>query len=248
MYLSTTGLGRASESSQREQHAAVGIVALAVGCVAADLVDPGACECSYDKRCPHAPVEFSEPRLGADERAERAGRGRDHRAVAAYLGYGCLVAEAAERSADTFERGSQPLSRTKSRLAGEFLTEGGADLAQAHVASSFGQGIDNQADQLLVAALWKLERGELRRDSIRLGRPSGAGAGVSRPPLERANQQARVREPLESAAGDVAVNPLGGGDVICRHGQRLPARVEQRLAQPLIANRVEPMHHFLETW
>jgi hypothetical protein len=58
MYLSTTGLGLASASSQYQQDAAVSIVALASGCVAADLGDPGACECSCDERRPHAPVEL----------------------------------------------------------------------------------------------------------------------------------------------------------------------------------------------
>jgi hypothetical protein len=187
-------------------------------------------------------------RPGADERAERAGRGRDLGTVAGYLGYGGLVAEAAEGDANMIERGSQTLSRTKSRLAGEFSTEPDPDLAQAIAARSFGQGIDDQADQLLVAAPWKLERGQFRCDSIRLRRPSGAGAGTSRPPLERAKQQPRVREPLEPGAGNVAVDTVGSGDFVRRNGQRLRTRVEKRLAQLLIADRVKPVHHFLETW
>jgi hypothetical protein len=248
MYLSTTGLGLASASSQYQQDAAVGIVALTTGCVAADLGDRGACECACDKRRPHAPIELGQPWLRTNERAERTGRGRDHRPLASDLRHRCLVAEAAERGADTPERSSQTLSRTKSRLAGQFSTERDPDLAQAHAASSFGQGIDDEADQLLVAAFRELDRGELRRDSVGLGRSTGARAGASRPPLERANQQARVRQPLQSPARDVAVDPLGGGDVICRYGQRLRTRVEERLAQLLIADRVKSMYHFLETW
>src|SRR5207248_11386464 len=52
MYLSTAALGLAAASSQGQEYAAVGIVALATGRVAADLVGAGACECSCEKRRP----------------------------------------------------------------------------------------------------------------------------------------------------------------------------------------------------
>jgi hypothetical protein len=58
MYLSTARVRLALASSQRQQYAAVGIVALATGCVAADLVDAAACECSGEKRRPHPTVEL----------------------------------------------------------------------------------------------------------------------------------------------------------------------------------------------
>src|SRR5207253_1768443 len=123
MYLSRIRVAAGPPVAEREQDAAVGIVALAIGCIAGDLVDGGACECSCEKRRPHSPVELGQPWPRTNERAEWAGRGRDQGALVGYLRDGCLVAEAAERGADTSERCSETLCRTKSRLAGEFSTE-----------------------------------------------------------------------------------------------------------------------------
>src|SRR2546429_1440978 len=156
MYLSSIRVAAGPPVAEREQDAAVGIVALAVGCIAADFVDGRACECSGKERRPHAPVELGEPWPRTNERAQRAGRGRDHRALVGHLRDGCLVAEATERGADTSERCSETLSRTKPRLASEFSTERDTDLAQAVAAPAFGQGIANEADQRLVAAVGEL--------------------------------------------------------------------------------------------
>src|SRR5207247_10557132 len=104
------------------------------------------------------------------------------------------------------ERCSGTLCRTKSRLAGEFLTERDPDFLQALAAPALGQGIDHEADQLLVAALRKFDRRQLWSDTVGLGRPAGAGASPSCPPLERGNQKTRFHQPLESTAGDVAVD------------------------------------------
>ncbi|TML00683.1 MAG: hypothetical protein E6G36_14175 [Actinobacteria bacterium] len=208
------------------------------------MVHGGACECSCEKRRPHALVEVGEPWPRTNKRTERAGRGRDHGVVAGYLRDGCLVAEAAERGADTSERCSETLCRTKSRLAGEFSTERDPDFVQALAAPGLGQGIDHETDQLLVAALRKFDRRQLWSDTVRLGRPPGAGASASCPPLERDNQKTRFREPLESTAGDVAVDPLRGGHLVRRHGQRLRTGEEERLAELAITDRIKPMHHF----
>jgi hypothetical protein len=95
MYLSTTRSRPASVSSQRQEYTAVEIVAPATRCVAADLVDAGTCECSGEKRSPHASVELGELRPRSNERAERAGRGRDHGTVAGHLRDGRLIPEPA---------------------------------------------------------------------------------------------------------------------------------------------------------
>src|SRR5207237_4210878 len=157
MYLSSIRVAAGPPVAEREQDAAVGIVALAIGCIAADFVDGGACECSCKERRPHAPVELGEPWPRTNERAQRAGRGRDHRALVGHLRDGCLVAEPTERGADTSERCSEPLCRTKPRLASEFSTERDPDLAQTLAAPAFGQGIGDEADQLLVAPCGELD-------------------------------------------------------------------------------------------
>jgi hypothetical protein len=131
---------------------------------------------------------------------------------------------------------------------GEFSTERDPDLAQTVAAPALGQGIDDEADQLLVPALRKFDRRQLWSDTVGLRRPPGAGARASRPTLERDNQKTRVHEPLESTAGDIAVDPLRGGHLVRRHGKRLRAGEEERLAQLAITDRIKPMHHFLETW
>src|SRR5436309_332237 len=71
---------------------------------------------------------------------------------------------------------------------------------------------------------------------------------TARSPLDRGNQEPRFCEPLESAAGDVAVNLLGGGDLVGRHRHRLRTGEQERLAKLAIADQVKAMHHFLETW
>src|SRR5436190_13916749 len=114
MYLSSIRMAARPPVAEREQDAAVGIVALAIGCIAADFVDGRACECSGKERRPHAPVELGEPWPRTNERAQRAGRGRDHRALVSHLRDGCLVAERPQRGADTSERCSETLCRTKS--------------------------------------------------------------------------------------------------------------------------------------
>ena len=111
-------------------------------------------------------------------------------------------------------------------------------------ARAFGQDVNDEADQLLVAALRKFDRRQLWSDTVGLGRPPRARARASRPPLERGNQKTRVREPLESTTGDVAVDPLGGGHLVRRHGQRLRTGEEERLAELAITDRIKPMHHF----
>ena len=124
------------------------------------------------------------------------------------------------------------------------MTERDADLAQTVATSAFGQGIGDEADQLLVAALWELDRRQLWSDTVGLRRPPCAGARASRPSLERGNQKTRFREPLESTAGDVSVDPLRGGHLVRRHRQRLRTGEEERLAKLAIADRLKPMHHF----
>src|SRR5438105_4361496 len=244
MYLSSIRVGASPPVAEREQDAAVSIVAVAIGCIAADFVDGGACECSCKQRRPHAPVELGEPRPRTNERAQRAGRGRNHRALAGHLRDGCLVAEPTERGADTSERCSETLRRTKPRLASEFSTERDTDLAQTVAAPACGQGIDDEADQLLVAALRKFDRRHLWSDTVGLGRPPCARARASRPPLERGNQKTRFRQPLEPTTGNVAVNPLRGGDLVGCHRQRLRTGEAERLAQLAITDRIKPMHHF----
>ena len=43
--------------AEREQDAAVRVVALAIGCIAVDLIDVPAFECPCDERGPHSSVE-----------------------------------------------------------------------------------------------------------------------------------------------------------------------------------------------
>src|SRR5947207_783965 len=181
MYLSSIVVAAGAPVAEREQDAAIGIVALAIGCIAADFVDRGACERSCEKRRPHAPVELGEPGPRTNERAKRAGRGRDHRALASYLRDGRLVAEPTERGADTSERCSETLSRTKPRLASEFSTERDTDLTQTLGAGTCGQGIGDEADQLLVAPCGELDRRQLWSDTVGLGRTPRARARPSRP-------------------------------------------------------------------
>src|SRR5205807_2344925 len=198
---------------QRHEHAAVRIV-LAALCVAGDLGDVAALECLRDESRPHRAVELGQARLRPNEWAEWAGRGSDHRVLVRDLGDGSLIAETAERGARASHRRAEVLRRTDSRLAGELSTERGADRANAIAARALGQGIDDKPDQLLIATLRELDRGELRRDSIGLCRPPGTGARASGPALERGNQQARLCKPLESATGDVAVYLLPAGELV----------------------------------
>ena len=106
------------------------------------------------------------------------------------------------------------------------------------------QGIDNEADQLLVTPLREFDSGELRSDSVCLRRPPGPWARASCPPLEGGNQEPGFRESFEPTPRDVAVHPVRGGNLIGRHRKRLRACEQERLAKVAITDRVESMHHF----
>jgi hypothetical protein len=234
----------ASPAAKRELHVTVRVVALAIACIAVDLVDANAFEPPCDERRPHSSVERDEPWVRANERAERAGRGRNHRALAGHLRHGCLVAEASKRGADAAQCSLEPLRGTKLSMPGELSTERDPDLVQAVAASAVGQDIDNKADQLLITTLRKLDRRQFWSHAVGLGRSPGARARSSCPPFERGNQETRLREPLEAATGNVAVDPLGGGDLVGRYRLRLGTGEEERLAKFAIADRVKSTHHF----
>jgi hypothetical protein len=68
-------------------------------------------------------VKFRELRLHTDEWTERAGRRRFHSAVIVDFGERCLVAEAAERGAETLEGGPERLGRPETRLSGQLAAE-----------------------------------------------------------------------------------------------------------------------------
>jgi len=44
------------------------------------------------------------------------------------------------------------------------------------------------------------------------------------------------------------VYPLGGGDLVGRHRQRLRASEQKRLPKLAIPDRIKSLHHFLQTW
>ena len=130
------------------------------------------------------------------------------------------------------------------RLRSELFAKGSAGLAETPASDTLGHGLRNKADQSLVPSLRELDRGKLRRDSVRLCRPSRAGAGAARSPGERGDQEAGRAEALEPAAGDIAVYALCCCDVVSCHGQLLGAREDQSLAETSVSNCLQSTHSF----
>jgi len=119
-----------------------------------------------------------------------------------------------------------------------------ADVVEVAAAAPFWQGIDEEADELLVAAFGELDRGEFGSDSVGLRWPSGTGAAASAAPLERRNQQAGCGEALEPRARHVAMHPLSSSELVGSHRLRLRASQEKGLAKLAIPDRIESMVHF----
>jgi hypothetical protein len=155
-----------------------------------------------------------------------------------------LVAETAERGADTLDGGTEGLARTESRLPRQLASELDSHLAEATEATALGQGVGHEVEEPFVVALGELERGQLGCHSVGLCRPSRTWAGPPCAPLEGGNQEPGFGEALEPAAGDVAMDLVGGRDLVGRDGQRLRAGEEERLPEVSVADRVELVHHF----
>ena len=80
----------------------------------------------------------------------------------------------------------------------------------------------------------KLERRRLRCDAVRLRGTTRARPRAAAAPLEARDQQAGASEPLQTAARDVAVNPLRSGELVGRDDVRLAPRIEQRIPQACV--------------
>src|SRR3954468_5327512 len=246
--LLSLGIPAHCAAKDREQDATITVLAPAPAGIAADLYDGGAFERTREERRPHSAVDRAELRVCPDKRAQRAGGGRDHRAVTGYLRDGRLIAEVPQSGANTGKGSPERLCGPASTLASELSTESDPDLVQALAAPVPGERIDSERDQLLVAAPGEFDGAQLRSHTIGLGRPPRSRPGSSGSPFEGGNQEPRSGEPLESTSCDVSMNLMGGSHLVRCHRQLLCTREQERLAKSPIPECVEPMHHFLETW
>src|SRR3954467_4833324 len=199
-YLLSLGIPAHCAAKHREQDATITVLAPAPAGIAADLYDGGAFERTREERRPHSAVDRAELRVCPDKRAQRAGGGRDHRAVTGYLRDGRLIAEVPQSGANTGQGSPERLCGTDSTLASELSTESDPDLVQALAAPVPGERIDSERDQLLVAAPGEFDGAQLRSHTIGLGRPPRSRPGSSGSPFEGGNQEPRSGEPLESTS------------------------------------------------
>ena len=206
--------------------------------VAAHLVRTHVLHRRRDEPSPEAVVELGKARIGDDERPERAGGGDDDGTVRADALESHLEGELADRVAEALEPRTDVVRRRHARGGRERRAEAGADLAEPGPRDGLGQ----QADELGVATLRKLDRGRLRRRRVHLRRPPRTRPTAPCRALEVGGEQAGSAQALESSTRDVPMDTCRRGDLADARRATTTADVEKCLPQPGIADGAQRVH------
>ena len=206
--------------------------------LAGDVLDPDAIDRGRDQTAPERMVDLRHRGVCDDEWAERAGRRDDLGSSILEVLEPGLEPDGAECAAEPFEPPARVLRRLDSRGGGQRAAELHTDLRQ----TPRRHGVDQQADELRVAAHRELDRGRVGRGGVDLGRSARARPAAAGRPLEARRQQPRRDEALEPASRDVPVDAGGIGDLADARRTRPPAHGEQGLAQLRVTYDVEHVH------
>src|SRR5919204_863328 len=210
-------------------------IVVAARCLADDL--RRRTEETRDQPLPQAVIELTPACARPHERPQWTGRRRDEPFLVTGVDDGRLKTGAAKGRARVCKCGRKCFTGPHS--AREPPAVRSADLAQPARAR---ERVDEQREQVFVAPPGQFERRQLRSRGVRLRRTAGAGAGTSRAAFELGDEEARPRQPFESATRHVAMDSLSGRELVRRHGLRAAANEEQRLAQSWIEKPVECPH------
>jgi hypothetical protein len=172
-----------------------------------------------------------------DERPERAGSALQDRGVALVRLDRGVKAERSECIAGSLEGGTDVARR---------LQAGSGTQAATKLLARFSEGFrpaagrnlpDQKADQLRKPPVGELDSFELRRDAVDLGRASGSGSALPAQTLECHCEKSGGRQPIEAAAGDVAVNAENDRGLLRSKWLAPASRVEKYPAKLGVAGR-----------
>jgi hypothetical protein len=231
-------LGRlAGPKPEREQDRARSVLGQAARHLAVNTIGAHSTHATLDQTGPHAPVDATGIGAVDDEGPERT-RGRGQlRPVALERDHGSLKAERAERITHPLEPGRDLWRRLQTRGSAEIAAEILARIAERLLPAASGNLPDQERDQLGQAPVGELDSFELGRDAIDLGRTPGPGPAPAATSLEYDAKEARVHEPIEPAARDVAVHAELGRCLSGGEGIAPAARVQEDPPKLRIAGR-----------
>jgi hypothetical protein len=235
---------------EREKDLARSVPRLAARRLAADAFCVDAAHAMLDEARPHALVDATRALAPDDERPKRTRRRRKFRAIAVERDDGDLKTERSERIAHALESGPEIFRWFQAAGRREPATEVLPGFAERPVSAASGNPRDQEADQLCQTPVGELDAFEFRRDAIDLGRTSGTGPAPSAPALESDGEEARLGEPVEPAACDVAMDAERRRCLSGRKRIAAAARVHENLPEPRIARRCKTVERHSEkpTW
>jgi hypothetical protein len=226
-------------TSDRQQDRARNVGGTATRRLALDEGGVEAAHTPLDETRPHASVDSAGIRPLHDQRPQWARGGLQNRRVALERAHGGLKAERSERVTNAL----QPCAD-----ASLGLQTGGRSEAAPEILSRFAEGLlsaargklaDQEADQFCEPAIGELNCFQFGRDPVDVCRAPGAGSTATAAPLRRDREEAGLREPVETAARDVAVDAERERDLVSGKRVVLGARVEKYPAKLGIAGRCE---------
>jgi hypothetical protein len=163
-------------------------------------------DAAFDKTRPHAVVDAC--RIGAlhDEGTQRACGRCELRVAVSRRDDGDLEAEGAERITHPLESLVEMWRRLQCAGAGEFAPEVLARFAQRFRAAPGGNPLDEKCDELCEMAVGKLDRLELRRNTVDLRRTPGPRTAPTATALEGDIEEASRSKSIETTASDISVD------------------------------------------
>jgi hypothetical protein len=224
---------------EREQDRARRVAGQALRGLTFDAVGADAAHAALDQTRPHASVDAARLRPLHDERSQRAGGSLQDRRVALERPQRCLETEGCECGTHAFEacpdacRCFQPgrVRKTAPKLL--------ARLSERLLSASSRKLPDQEADQVRQPPVGKLDPFQFGRDAIDLRRTSGAGPDPSTATLKCDCEKAGLRQAIQAAPCDVAMDAEGRRSLGGRKRIALGARVQKDAAELGIARRCE---------
>jgi hypothetical protein len=226
---------------ERQQDRARSVLGKAARRLTLNAVGADAANAPLDETSPHSVIDGVRIAPPDNERTQRAGGALEDRGIALERPHRSVKAEGCERVTHPVEAGANVARSLQTGLGAHRAAEILARFSKCSRPTVGGNLPNQDADQVRQPPVWKLDSFELGRDAVDLGRASGSGPALATKTLQRHSEKSGLRQTIEAAAGNVAVDAQNGGDL--GRGKRiaLAARVEEHPAKLGIASRCKPV-------